>query len=425
MVASLVPRIVKCLLFLSLAAVAGCSSGFTSRTQPMRTALDAGDPVRALALIDRELGVSGPEVVPKTLKKDDALLVLDRATVHQSLGQLVASERDYELADKAIDMVDLSRNASDHLAEWLLSGSAARYAAPAHEKLLVNVLDMTDYLEAHDLGNARVEARRLAVTQRFLADGGGETTPALAFGALLAGFTFEKSGEDAEARRWYDDAQSVYPARIPDLGSGDGEVLVVVGWGRVPHREAKHVPIGWALARSSGVLSASDRGAAEKIAAQSLVTWVHYPVLAPERPPGPPPSVTIDGRPVSLDATLDVSGEVRAAWERIEDRVLAAAVMRCIARVLAGKAIEAATGASKKTRGAGLLLSLVAQIALNAADVPDTRSWETLPARLGIARVRVKPGTHTIVMDSRGWRREGALEVAPGGWSAISLLALR
>ena len=72
-----------------------------------------------------------------------------------------------------------------------------------------------------------------------------------------------------------------------------------------------------------------------------------------------------------------------------------------------------------------MLLSLVAQIAMVAADVPDTRSWETLPARLGLARVRVAPGKHRVVLEARGYHREGTMEVAPGGWRLTSLLALR
>jgi len=106
---------------------------------------------------------------------------------------------------------------------------------------------------------------------------------------------------------------------------------------------------------------------------------------------------------------------------------MAAALTRAVARVVVGKAIEglANTSDKKEVKAVGFLLSIFAQAALSAADTPDTRSWETLPARLGIARVRVVPGEHRVVLDARGHRREGTVRIAAGGWGAVSLLALR
>ena len=88
---------------------------------------------------------------------------------------------------------------------------------------------------------------------------------------------------------------------------------------------------------------------------------------------------------------LDVAAEVRAEWSRIEGEVMAAAVTRAVARVAVGKAIEGVSKSSdkKEVQAFGLILSLIAQITMTAADEPDTRSWETLPARLGLASADV------------------------------------
>jgi hypothetical protein len=423
--------------------LAGCSSGMSFRTRKMRTALDAADPRRALDALNHELHVKRDDALPARLRGDDALLVLDRATIQQSIAALANSQRDYDVAYHALDVLDLAHGTSDEIARWLFSASAGRYAAPVHEKVLLDALDLVTYLEAGDLSGARVEARRLAVTQRTLRDRGGpraaDDLPALAFGALLAGFAFEKSGDLDEAARWYADAASVYPrlapatgdARdAPDARDGSGEILLVVGWGRVPHRIAEHVPIGAAIERASGALSAEDRAAAKRAAHDGLLAWVHYPTLAPDTPldgPDGAPRVVVDGASVGLDAVLDVTAEVRAAWKRIEPVIMAAATTRAVARVAAGHAIEGATSASKDkdVRAVGALTSLLLQIALNAADVPDTRSWETLPARLGLARVRVPAGAHRVALDARGWHREGTLAVAAGGYAALSVFGLR
>jgi hypothetical protein len=423
----------------------GCSGGLSERTRAMRTALDAGQPRRAIAHLNSELGVSRDDARPRRLVGEQALLLLDRATLQQSVAQLTNSKRDYEAADKAIDMLDLSHGASDEIGRRVFSDSAGRYVAPPHEKLLVNVLNLVNYLETADLSGARVEARRMSVMARYLKDRDPrERTPsaALGLGSLLAGFAYEKSGDDEEARRYYADANAVgwrprpaAPERSA-IGDGDdgsasasedGELLVVVGWGRVPHRVAQHVPIGLAITRASPVLAAGDRDAASLLAAQGLVTWVNFPTLAPARALDEVPTILVDGRAVSLDATLDVEAEVRAEWRRIEGDVMAAAVTRTVARVVVGKTIEGVASLSdkKEVKAVGFLLSLFAQATMSAADVPDTRSWETLPARVGVARVRLPPGAHRVLLRARGTDREGEVRATPASWHAVTLFALR
>ena len=438
------------------------------RTIAMRSALDAGRLEDAVGALNKELGVKRGDELPKKMLNDDALLVLDRATVHQALARHDRSKADYQAADKAIDVLDLSKSSADDIGKWVFSDSSGRYIAPPHEKLLVNILNMLNYLETRDLSGARVEARRMVVTSRYLRDRDRTESRSLAFGSLLAGFAYEKSGELDEARRFYADGARIDPllvdpllAKAPPAGvrlasvqpsaqapaslgddgqaledgggeapeppSEDGEILLVIGDGRVPHRIANHVPIGLALTRAAPYLSGADHVRASKLAAQGLVTWVNYPTLAKSPPLGPMPVAMIDGRPVSLSPSLDVTQLVRDEWKKIEGNVMAAAVMRAVVRVAAGKAIEGATSTSDKkgVRAIGLLASLVLQVALTAADVPDTRSWETLPARLSFARIQVPPGEHTIRLEAGGMRREGRVRVARGGWAVASLMSLR
>ena len=70
------------------------------------------------------------------------------------------------------------------------------------------------------------------------------------------------------------------------------------------------------------------------------------------------------------------------------------------------------------------LVSLGTQATLTAADTPDTRSWETLPARIALGRVRVASGHHVVAMSANGAGRTKSVTLAPGGFSVTALTVL-
>lgn len=432
----------------------GCG-GHEARTLRMRTALDEGDSKAALAAVNEELEVKSSKELPTEVVGDNALLVLDRASIQQSILAFDDSKRDFQAADKAIDMLDLSKSSLDAIGTWVFSDSAGKYIAPPHEKLLINALNMLNYLETGDLSGAKVEARRLSVMTRYMRDVLKESDNGmLALGGVLAGFAFEKSGDTDEALRYYDEALAfgAYPALAPAVrellargnyssprltalaqSTGDtpadpdtGDVLIVIGHGRVPHKIAERVPIGLALTLAAGHVHGPDVAAANKLAAQGLVTWINFPRLAPGQGSYATPSAQLDGRYVELSQVADVSREVRRAWERIEGRIIASAITRMIARYAAGSAVGAVGSAAGGKNGdlIGTLLSIFTQAALTAADTPDTRSWETLPARVVFGRVRLPAGRHTVAVGARGWSRREEFVVQKGAFKVVSLMAL-
>jgi hypothetical protein len=444
--------VAACGLLIGLTGATGCAS-FSERTVHVRAALDVGDPRAAIVELDREMKVDHETDLPKDMAGDEALLVLDRATIQQALSQFALSEVDFQAADKAIDMLDLAHNAGDSIGEYVFSGSSGKYVAPPYEKLMLNTLNMLNYLESGDVAGAQVEARRMSVIQRYLKDELHEDqNPILGLGGLLAGLAFEKGGGTDEALRYYDEAlrfrrynglieplrrlaagSSYSSPRLkemigegappPDLEkSNEGEIIVVVGYGRVPHKIPERVPIGLALTLLSNDLSPGDRAAANRLAVQGLVTWINYPTLGPERGGYAIPSFAIDSRPAALEEAVDVTESVRTEWKKIEGKIMLSAVTRLIARFAAGQGIQAAAG---RNSIAGALLSLGTQATLTALDKPDTRSWETLPARVAFGRIRVPAGRHTVRLEARGAVRQGEVEVRPGGWVMVSLQSLR
>jgi hypothetical protein len=58
-------------------------------------------------------------------------------------------------------------------------------------------------------------------------------------------------------------------------------------------------------------------------------------------------------------------------------------------------------------------------------DTPDTRSWSTLPARVAIGRIAIKPGTHWVELGAQGRREKFKVTVKPGAWAVLGLTELR
>lgn len=431
----------------------GCAT-HSEITLPVRQALDAGNPHAAIALLDEQMEVKAPTDLPAEMDSEHSLFVLDRGSIQQSIARFGDSKRDLEAADKAIDMLDLAHDAKDSIGTYIFSGSAGKYQAPPYEKLMINTLDMVNYLELQDLNGARIEARRLAVMQKYFSDDLKEDdNPVLGLGGFLAGLTFEESDQPDEALRWYDqtlqfagfhslrdpvrllltkgqyrsprlkDVESAGPPPSAPEDEGQGEIVFVVGYGRVPHKIPHRIPIGLALTWFSGALAPNDVSAANKLAAQGLVTWVNYPTLGPEQGTYAVPAAMIDGKYVQLEEAVNVTEQVRGEWKKIEGKIIVSAITRMISRFAAGSIVGAVAG--QKNGILGELLNLGTQVTLTALDKPDTRSWETLPARVAIARVRVPAGSHTIHLDARGVRRDLTVQVDKGGWSLVSLMALR
>lgn len=445
-------------LLICLASISGCKT-FADRTLRTRTALDENDPEAALRASNAALGVRRADQIPEPLGKNDALLLLDRAMVLQELDDYETSSHDFEVADKAIEVLDFSRSTADEINRYLFTDSAGPYKARPYEKLMLNPLNAINYLALQNLEGARVEARRFTTMRDYLLhdDKGGkrEIGDAGAIGSYLAGYTFEKSQDPEEALRYYDEA--LRPKMLPSLAgpvrrlmrlSGyrtpllesvareavepldtqraeqDGELLIVVSYGRVPAMLAKRVPIGLALTVAAAFLPYDAARQARRLAGQGLVTWVNYPELGPGRAEYPDPFVTVGNAPQAFERVANVDALARKAWEESKGQVMAAAVIRMVARGAIGAGVGVATGKGTKNSSLGVLAALITQASLAAADKPDTRSWATLPARIGVVRMRLPPGTHVVEVNISGRRYVSEVTLTAGQWAVVEVTDL-
>lgn len=450
-IASLVALRRLCAWALAAVALGGCAS-HSDKTKNARSALDAGRPEEALNIYNARLEVDSAKELPKDVGGDNTVLLLDRAMILQQLEKYDLSSRDLQVADKEIEVLDFSRSTIDDIGKYMFSDDTGPYKAPFYEKLLINTQNMLNYLRAGDLSGARVEARRLAVMQSFIEDHEGKGASLTGPGSYLAGFIFEKSGQPQEALRYYDEAlqfaafeslapvivrlskqsgyrtpriQKVLDAAGVESGAAEaaaesGELLVIVNYGRVPAKIPKRIPIGLALTYASGMISPGDASRANRLAAQGLVTWVNYPALADSKTYSEA-RLTVDGAAQPLELGLAVDEEAREAWEEARGALVASAITRLVTRLVAGEATRKAAGGGL----VGALLSLGTQATLTATDVPDTRSWATLPARIALGRFALPAGKHEVEVDASQTNKRFTVDIAPGGWAIVSMTVLR
>jgi hypothetical protein len=446
---------------LALAAgvlLSGCG-GYASTSEAFRKSLNAGRPDDALVAVNEALEVPDAKSLPENQGADTPLLLLERATILQSMGEYELSSRDFQTADQKLEVLDLTDDTAGDIGKYIWSDDAVVYRPPPHEKLLVNVMNLLNYLARGEIGGAKVEARRLNINAKYLRDRDGEARGMLALGSYLAGYAFEQDRDYPIAMRHYADAWEAggvptLSDAIQDLhartGVGDprvekltaegreapgnlddtGDVLVIVQSGMAPYRTPERLPIGAAVVAATAPgpgarLSSSERRQANTFAAKGIVKWVNYPKLRKGRPGRRLNAVEVDGRGIPSGEALNVRNRTIAEFERVEGSLIAAAIVRLITRAVAGELTQAATKKASGSGALGLLAGLALEAGMTAADTPDTRSWVTLPARYYVARARVPAGDRVVRVRMGGIGRTAKINVPAGGWAVVNFSDLR
>jgi hypothetical protein len=436
------------LTLVALLWTSGCAS-YSDSVRKAHTAVASSHPERAVEIINKQLEIKGSNQLPAELEDDNILLLLERATVLQSLGKYKLAARDMMAVDDQLEFLDLTGANSAELAKYMYSESSEDYRAPAYERLLLNTLNMVNFIAIGDLEGAKVEARRFTILEQFFLD---NEEPAILSGILslgnyVAGAVFEHSRDYQGAARYYSRAYfygirspsfrdrlvdlcylSGYKPRELQAENGKealaeiteavsineeisfeeyrqkymaGDTLVVVQTGLVPWRQAQRIPIVQAMGYTSNArhhsFESDHQVQLNMMVANGVIESVNFPMLTTRDIPNDKSiSVTIAGTQKPIGADIDVASQVQTAYAHIMPGLMVAAITRLVTRVIAGQATEAAVDAAGGQSGLGFLAGLAVQGAMNAADTPDTRSWMTLPGRIRIVRTKLEAGAHNI-----------------------------
>lgn len=434
---------------LAVNLVAACAT-YSDKTAEARAAVHAGDLEGGIDELNGFMKVKSAERMPTKWKKDTPLAVLERGTVLHAMGNFELSSRDMEVADKELELLDLSGDTVGKIGKFVYSDSATKYKASPIEKMSLNAFNMLNYLARGDLGGARVEAKRFTVMRNFVRD----TKPDrayCAYGSYLAGFTMERLGETESALRYYDEALESGEfdldapiQRLAEKGTfrserieaalarpkaaveGDAEILLVIKLGRSPYKVPERIPIGLAIGMANAYITGDPT-----LLEHSAFKVVTFPDIAETNNRYERARVELDGKKIQTELATDLGAEVRRDFDELTPMIIGAAISRMIARALAAEGARAAGNQAEGDAGAaiGLLAALAVEGTMVALDKPDTRSWTMLPDRVFIARARVAAGKHTLQVHLSGpGGKEGRrveVDVPKNGYVVVDVTTLR
>ena len=424
----------------------GCAT-YSDSVRDAQKAVASDKPERAVKILNKKLEARTINDLPKDLEDENTLLILERGTVLQAMGKYKLAARDMMIADDRLEWLDISETNTADIAKYMYSGSSETYKAPAYERLLLNTLNMVNFLAMGDLQGAKVEARRFALLEHFFVEKQEEDVMGgiLALGNYLGGATFEHAKDLEQAARYYSRAwyygirHDAFRERLIDIFSlsgykprelqaddkealkeimeavktnevpsykefneryRNGDTLVLVQSGLAPFKQAVRMPIVQArsYASSHQGFSGDRQARLNMMVANGVIDSVNFPMLSHKGLPGAKPaSVAVGDQQAPLRADIDVASQVEQAYARLLPTLMVAAITRLMTRVAAGKVTQAAVNSSGNgNKGLGMLAGLAVQGAMNAADKPDTRSWITLPGRVRVFRTQLAPGSHSI-----------------------------
>lgn len=395
-------------LLAPLLLLAACVGPAEVRAAPWQRAFYRGDPARAAALLERRLAQGGPDAGVLRLELASALLADGRP--EQAAPLLVE-------ADATLETLDYRSAPLDTLAAWLFSATPRDWRASRWERLLVNLHALLAFLAAGDAESAAVEARRARVLL-LQEDLPQDERYASAAVWALAGVALQHAGAPGEAADAFAAARALAggdAARLAALDAlerppapGEASLLLVVSNGKAPVR-AQAIARLWV-----------DHG----------LQRVQYPALVPRAGGWARCEAWLDGEALPAPVTLlDVSAQARERHADELPRLLAAAVLAAVPRVLlAGEVRDAARDDDRPdhaTRNvvAELLGFLTGELLAEMLPA-DTRCWTLLPAELRVQRVPLAPGGHRVVLDlldgpGEDRRVMWEVDVAPGDLAVL------
>jgi hypothetical protein len=355
------------------------------------------------------------------------LFNLDKGIVQQHEGKYQESDASFDAAERRMDEL-YTQSLTKAGGMLLLNDNTVDYAGEPYERALLNAFRAMNYVFLGKPDDALVESRKL---ERFLQElndttGGEGRYRDDPYARYLDALLFADGGLMDDARISLEAATAAYKDYASDYGTPaprfdfenapnrHGELVFVHYNGVAPRKVSKTFQIAWGqaqlLVQQSSDAEANDSRVKNALAAGVLgsAVTVSYPEYVQDRFSIVSSEVSIDGRPAGSTQLMENVSAIAARTLQnrmglIKTRAIARATVKYI---LAQTAAKAAAQACNRQFAAGSWQNLLckgatrglAQGVAAGTETADTRSWTTLPAEIRMARVKVEPGRHDVVV---------------------------
>lgn len=377
------------LIFLFILCLAGCAS-FLSQSEETKSLLRQGQTSQALAALKEKSETEG---------KNQLMYTLDYAMALQIAGDYQASAKAFIKADQLLEEKDY-HSVSQVVGATLGAEEMIQYKGESYEKFLINSMNAINYLMLGDYDAALVECRRINSKISSFKMEGREAYELSPFASYLSALIWESQKKYDDAYIEYDAAYKLDPT-IAGIG-GDlirsarlaGRDQALEKW-KKEFKNDRNALNEESNGRKNGeVIVIFQQGfGAKKV---PRYDEPRFPRLQTEFLKTVVAQVEITSIDASNEKKYTQINKTRVVYDidRMAMLTLDKDTNSLIARRIGGLAAKAVV--SDQIRQKNELLGSVAWIAMNLTDRADLRQWSTLPSKIQMARLFMKPGKYEI-----------------------------
>jgi hypothetical protein len=318
--------------------------------------------------------------------RDQLVHMMDYATVLQIAGQYKESAAAFLKADQLVDLNDY-HSATNVVSATLGGEEMIQYKGESYEKFLINTMNAINYVMLGQYDDALVEARRINEKLSKMKMDGREAYEQSPFARYLAGVLWE-------AERKYDDAYIEYQGSYQLDSSNPLLPKDLIRTAKLSRRMDDYKKLKSEFSKTQENPNWYDRDQGEVVVIfqqgwgpqKQARQQYRFPELYPVMSNTQTAQVTIDGVKESTELVYNI--------ERVSIKTLEKDFGSLVARRVGGVAAKAVV--ADQIRQKNELLGSLTWIAMNLADRADLRQWSTLPQRIQMSRIFLKPGKYKI-----------------------------
>ncbi|MFH1874697.1 MAG: hypothetical protein ABH859_05885 [Pseudomonadota bacterium] len=397
-----------------IVTLCGCVSSYNKKAASAHNAYHQGDYQKALELIEKM----------KPRSRDELLYLLDKGIILHAAEEYQQSNQVLQKAEELSDIFTI-KSLSRETSATLWSEEAVEYAGDKHERLMIPVICMLNYIMLDDWDGALVEVRKLQTLAEKIY--GDPRDLKNGFSLYLSAIVWETMGKINDAQITYSRINK-HNLSVPYYGEDLKKIRAKLNLQtQLPDQKSLAWQVSPNYRQYPGQLIVLTKAGQSPIYVSETVSTGLYTLAMPVAKGFPQnfnsAKVIIDGKEMGQTYPFyNIVQDILLAQQERQKRSLVRKMVKV--PVQTGLYVASAELMEEETEKqlAGLGLGLLG-LTMSAAEQADERSWRTLPAQFGIGRFYLKPGEHEIEIIPQGLGKplKQTVNIEPGKPQVILL----